>query len=301
VKKRGLGASLIVLSAVLLPSSGVGASAPERAYRPGDVVSDHGVALVIPQEGHGVYVEAITPLGVQEFGAETSADGSVKLLDQGEEPQAEPASGDGDGSSSSLGPCSDTAYSLLGYRESDTHSWSFRTASTPSNLTVDEARTAVKSGANHIVNSHNDCSRADFVEATHAYAGDTTRTTNITANSECEGGDTYNVVSFGDLALGHLGVACTYSVLGSPYSEVVESDVKLNNADYDWTVNPGSSCTRRFDVSSVMTHERGHTWGLGHVDEATNGHLTMSTAIAACQTKERTLGLGDMYGLEALY
>ncbi len=45
--------------------------------------------------------------------------------------------------------------------------------------------------------------------------------------------------------------------------------VQLNKADHDWTTNPGAaSCSEQFSVKAVMTHERGHTFGLGHVGRA---------------------------------
>ena len=51
-----------------------------------------------------------------------------------------------------------------------------------------------------------------------------------------------------------------------------------------------------------MTHERGHTFGLNHVAESGHGNLTMSTIInGTCQASERTLGRGDVIGLDRKY
>jgi hypothetical protein len=50
-----------------------------------------------------------------------------------------------------------------------------------------------------------------------------------------------------------------------------------------------------------MTHERGQTFGLGHVSEKAHGKLTMSPSIRACQKSERTLGKGDVLGLNRKY
>lgn len=53
---------------------------------------------------------------------------------------------------------------------------------------------------------------------------------------------------------------------------------------------------------SVMTHERGHTYGIAHVAESTHKNLTMSTAInGKCQVSESTLGYGDVLALRAVY
>ena len=51
-----------------------------------------------------------------------------------------------------------------------------------------------------------------------------------------------------------------------------------------------------------MTHERGHTFGLNHVAETGHGNLTMSPLInGPCQINERTLGRGDVLGLDRKY
>jgi hypothetical protein len=51
-----------------------------------------------------------------------------------------------------------------------------------------------------------------------------------------------------------------------------------------------------------MTHERGHTLGLGDVSEAYHPNLTMSSQTnGPCQTSERTLGRGDAIGLHSKY
>jgi hypothetical protein len=62
------------------------------------------------------------------------------------------------------------------------------------------------------------------------------------------------------------------------------------------------SCNHRYDLESTVTHERGHTFGLGHVSESNHGNLTMSSASnGACQFSERTLGRGDVLGLANKY
>jgi hypothetical protein len=47
-----------------------------------------------------------------------------------------------------------------------------------------------------------------------------------------------------------------------------------------------------------MTHERGHTFGLGDVSESSHANPTMSSASnGSCQISERTLGKGNAKGL----
>ena len=88
-----------------------------------------------------------------------------------------------------------------------------------------------------------------------------------------------------------------------PYNEVRVSDVKVNKKVFSWTTKPGSrSCDRRWDLQSVVTHEWGHTFGLGHVLESDHGNLTMSGGVnGPCQDAERTLGRGDVLALDGKY
>jgi hypothetical protein len=61
------------------------------------------------------------------------------------------------------------------------------------------------------------------------------------------------------------------------------------------------SCTNRFGVQAVGTHELGRVFGLGHVSESAHPHLTMSTAVTACSNAAVSLGLGDVRALRQLY
>jgi hypothetical protein len=57
-----------------------------------------------------------------------------------------------------------------------------------------------------------------------------------------------------------------------------------------------------WDLEGVMTHERGRTFGMGHVSETGRGKLTMSTNVnGPRQMAERSLGRGDVRGLGAKY
>ena len=96
---------------------------------------------------------------------------------------------------------------------------------------------------------------------------------------------------------------CTYTWAGSSPEEVAESDIKLNSVDKKWTVKPNAaSCSRRWDIQSIMTHERLHTFGLAHVPENTAGSQSVSSRDnGPCQASERSLGKGDSIGLRERY
>jgi hypothetical protein len=99
-----------------------------------------------------------------------------------------------------------------------------------------------------------------------------------------------------------LAVTCTYYSGNPGYERVHWSDIKINKTSYDWTTRPGSRCKGKYDLESTVTHERGHTFGLGHVSESSHARLTMSDrSNGPCQSSERSLGLGDWKGLCGKY
>ena len=102
------------------------------------------------------------------------------------------------------------------------------------------------------------------------------------------------MVAFGELPSGILAVTCNWD---ENYNTIA-SDIKVNKQGVRWTTSPSSrSCRGMYDLEGVMTHERGHTFGMGHVSETGHGNLTMSTNInGACQMTERSLGRGDVLG-----
>ncbi|MDQ3915360.1 MAG: hypothetical protein M3323_08550 [Actinomycetota bacterium] len=310
VEKRrsvlALGMVFMILGGII---SAVAHAAPQEGqedrgepsnHKPGDLVRDVGVGAVAPQPGNGVYAEAFTEDGIQELVVVTEDDGDVVVSHQGDESSGV-NSGPLDDLLEEQQACNDSAYNLNSWKESDIHRWYFNAGSTPSNLGVDATRTSVKNGAGNITNARNNCGLADNVSASHSFQSDTTTGVNIDANGNCTSRDAKNVVSFGDLPAGTLGVACSFFDTTPSPDELLESDIKLNKVDHSWTNDPALTCSGRFDVESVMTHERGHTFGMGHVGETDHGSLTMSTQIKACSKAPRTLGLGDVRGLEVRY
>lgn len=79
--------------------------------------------------------------------------------------------------------------------------------------------------------------------------------------------------------------------------EIVGFVLTLDTSE-TWSTN-GAAGT--FDVGNAATHEWGHIAGLGHVNGAPGGCLTMYRFGGAGETQKRTLGLGDKLGLDVLY
>lgn len=265
--------------------------------------------------------EALYPWGHQVLEVTTDVDGTVYVGSLGheahgcenEDDQGEDEGNDlpNDGNEDSHGEecgelvpgdigsapaaCSDTFFDPRGYKENQTHSFFFNRGSTPTNLTADNAQTAITNGGQNNARANNDCGMADNVSASFSFSGDTNVTTNISSTGACQTGDSTSVVAFGSGGSTAIAIACT-SVSGG---DVVAGDIKLNKGTYSFTT--GGTCSNKYDVEAVMTHERGHTLGFNDLNESAHGNLTMSGGIAACSTKERTLGKGDVLGLESKY
>jgi hypothetical protein len=194
-------------------------------------------------------------------------------------------------------PCTDKAYTLYSNTWNTLYQWRFNASTTPSEVSQDNATSAVKDAVKNITQAHNDCGMSDKVSATQLYKGTTTKTPNEGSNSSCLGSDGTSVVAFGDLASTDLAFTCWWT----SGNHTVEADIRLNKVEFSWVVNIGPSCVTKYSVEAVATHEFGHAFGLGHVSELLHGSLTMSPVILPCQSSEKTLGKGDVLGLEAHY
>lgn len=198
--------------------------------------------------------------------------------------------------SGSPAACSDGSYNLMGPRWKSTLRWSFRASTTPSGLSATGVLAILKRGFANIAGARNDCGRGDRVSLATSYLGNTSSKIGVTSGGRCATGDGRNVVGFGSLPEGVLGVTCIRSSDG----RVTEIDIRINSATR-WALAL-TGCTNRYLLEAVTTHEVGHAVGLSHVSESSHGRLTMSTHLnGTCQNAESTLGLGDLRGLEALY
>lgn len=81
---------------------------------------------------------------------------------------------------------------------------------------------------------------------------------------------------------------------GEPVAVAAESDQVYDTSD-PLTTNPSSG---GYDILGLATHEMGHTMGLQHVSTEC---LTMHPILDYGSTAERTLGDGDVVGIQSLY
>jgi hypothetical protein len=283
-----LAAALLASPAAIRPSFG---DDPDiGGLHPGDLVTEGGLSVTVPPAGESVWADALLAAGGDQLlGVETSSEGTVTVF------RSAPEGSDGGEAMESA--CGDGAYALTGTKWSKRYEWYYKASSTPGGISKDDAEGALRRAGDNITHNHNDCGLSDTISATISYQGSTSKGTNIGSDGGCNAKDGQNVVAFGDLPSAYLGITCWWTKNGSN----TESDFKLNKVDYGWYVNKPNNCSGKWGVESSATHEFGHVFGLLSVSESFHPQLTMSMVIGACQGSEKTLGLGDYKGLEALY
>jgi hypothetical protein len=297
-------AALVCAAIAVLAPATASAVQPEGVpvqrpdLRPGDVVRMDGIGAVVPGRGTGVTGETYGPTGSKSVRVETDRSGNVSVT------RGEPVSTAGSGGAAGLAPCSDGAYNLNGTKWYTTFGWYFNAGTTPSEITQDNALHDIQHATENMKWVNNDCGVADNAGATSSYLGETTTSTQVNSDLTCGANDDKSVVGFGTIDGSNvLAVACTWSVAHTGYDEIVASDVKYDKGTFTWfTGSVPSGCSNRWSVEGVGTHERGHSFGLGHVSESSHPNLTMSEAInGPCQRSETTLGLGDANAMNTLY
>ncbi|HEX2065889.1 MAG TPA: matrixin family metalloprotease [Candidatus Thermoplasmatota archaeon] len=99
----------------------------------------------------------------------------------------------------------------------------------------------------------------------------------------------------------NLGASTTIAVTTTWYyrstGQAVESDGQYNTY-YPWSTSGEAG---KMDVLNIAVHEVGHTFGLTHPKGTGIACLTMYAYADYGETQKRTLGDGDILGIEALY
>lgn len=275
---------------------------PPEDLRPGDVVEDHGVAVVVPDRGIGVYSEGIMPgdEAPQQLTVNTFPDGTVVVESYGaeSEPETEP-----DGGNPLDNGCTDGAYVLAGHKWYTGFTWYYNAAGSPSYLAADDIERAMRRGTTNVTQANNDCGFADNISAGQNFAGRTTTDIQVTEAGMCGTHDGKSVAKFGSLSNGTLATTCTWYYTSSTPYKAASNDVRFSTA-FKWATST-VECVQHgaaYMIEDVMTHERGHNYGLAHVTEADHKWLTMSTnSQGPCDMSQATLGLGDYRALGVRY
>lgn len=188
-----------------------------------------------------------------------------------------------------MASCGSSAYALLGYRWPSTVNWYYNPAGQKTT-----GLTAIRAGANAWTGTINVCGNSVLSSAKNAYLNTETQAPNLTAAGECGTRSNRNVIGWGTLPSGTLAVTCTWF---NSFGDPLESDQRYATG-YSW--NSASTCSgSNYDMRGLATHEWGHTYGLDHVAQSTG--LVMKPKSPTCDTAQRTLGLGDLRGIDFLY
>lgn len=255
-----------------------------------------GAAFVIPDPGIAVGSTAIMGEGVSESATvqiEVSPDGKISYTQE--------ADSGVQIAGTSPAACSDASYSVNDLKEYGTYDWYVGDGGMPGALSQSEAASAFGDAIDNITASYNNCGIADTVYASSSYKGTTTYEADISATGTCTARDGKSTWDAGDLPTGTVAQACWWSIpMPGVKNDLIEADVRYNTADYDFTDSISGSCYHKFDVRGVGTHEAGHVYGLGHV-AGDHENLTMYVESSPCSTAARTLGKGDVLGLQSIY
>ena len=113
--------------------------------------------------------------------------------------------------------------------------------------------------------------------------------------------DGQNEVYFADVGdQGTIAVTIVWGVFGGPPSgrRLVKWDQVYDDVDFDWS---STGETGKMDLDNIVTHETGHSAGLGDVYEATCSDVTMYGYAVSGETKKQILEPADIKGISDLY
>lgn len=273
----------------------------ERCPVAGRVIVDGAVGAVVPEPGMEVTAEAKSPDGSQHLIVSNPRGDRLVLDEVGRETNPEEVP-ELTTRASGPGACQDSYYSSRDVKLYNYSRWYVNTKSIPSNVNRSGAVKAMKRGGTNVSNVQDACGIRDRVQGRLIYEGATRRSVDMESNLNCTSNDRKSVVGFGDLPSGYTAFNCLWSWIQDGPNRIAHTDIRLNKHDYSWTARVTGSCRGRHDIESSMTHERGHTFGLGEAPEGSHGKLTMSEySNGPCQTSERSLGRGDAVGLNSKY
>jgi len=263
------------------------------------VVGELSVAIPPPGITTSLYVDFVDGTS-EKLVVQTLEDGTVLVnpptFDGVTEAGAEPSEiATPSGIIAGTGECNDATKVTGGKKWATRMAWYFYSASMPRYLTLSEVVADLREGVTNITHTNNNCDLPDTITATASYQGVTTASANITSSGTCGPFDGLSVTDFGTLPSTWVGVACNKDTS----VERIESDIRLNKANFAWTTG---ACGSGYYVEGISTHERGHTWNAGDLP---SGHpnLTMGGANGGCPLpdEKQTIGYGDILAFDVNY
>ncbi len=275
--------------------------------KPGDIVEvEDGITVRVPGPGNLVAVEVMYEDGNTAVATLVNdAERGVYILHPDDHRLGLPAGA----AASCATKCNDTSFSFLfsgGEVRAKWKSrleWSYRHTNSP--IGKNRAVEAFTNAARAVPVQRNSCGLADQSSATQRYLGETTLAPNITKSGttlSCGNPDGHSVIGWGAIAGEQLAFTCTYAQDdGTNTFRIVEADQRYDNTNRNWYSGNGvpASCTDRWSLRGVATHEFGHAYGLGHTPAECN--QVMSPTGDPCTSALRKFGNGDVRGIRDLY
>ncbi|QYJ05249.1 matrixin family metalloprotease [Nocardioides panacisoli] len=267
-----------------------------------------GLELEIPEPGMRVMLEHVYPSGAVILEIAVDEEGIVSyetesMLDGAVEEDEASVSASASGPSE----CRQDNWNIRNERHNNRWTWYIGDGSYPAALGYSAFRQIAQQTIGRIKSAHNDCGFSDKISQLQTtFGGKTSYESDFKIEngvSKCASRDGRSTLDAGNLDKSGnppLAAECTWTTNSGSRRDIVESDVRFNIRDFDFTTTPWN-CSGKWDVRSVLMHEFGHSVGLGHVSESRYPRMTMSPGIAKCSGSARTLGKGDIHGLQLLY
>jgi|SRR3989344_2833428 len=129
--------------------------------------------------------------------------------------------------------------------------------------------------------------------------GNSTSNTLVADTSSTDG---VNEVYFADVSNSDaIAVTIVWYTIGSPrFKQIVEWDQVYDDVDFDWSLE-ASGVAGKMDIENIVTHELGHTFGMGDLYDSNCANETMYGYASEAETNKRTLESGDIEGVSKLY
>jgi hypothetical protein len=302
------GVALFTLVAPVVGCATAGDPAAPIALQPdvpawvetGALVQVGELGFIVPAEGDTVYAEAVRLDGSMVVAGITRDDDGIVTAVLEDHP---PISGEVVSyACTNATECNDTARNPWQGKWSSTYSWKLNEATLPAGYTALVVRDDITKSADNWKSGRNSCGIADEAGGpNHAYGGATTKKPNISAAAACGPKDGESVIAFGPLD-SYLGYACVWWNNTLWWHNMTEADILIDSTTTFFTgATVPTSCSGKYGLRNLMTHEMGHAFGFGHVDECGHGELTMSPNMGSCTNSNETLGRGDMLGVNDKY
>ncbi|OII39844.1 hypothetical protein BIV02_01830 [Curtobacterium sp. MMLR14_014] len=272
----------------------------------GTVVTPDGRTFALPAPGESVMASSSAAPGAPELAdvliANNGSAGVAVRVDEawtGSAPAVQQERAQSQAATAQAGPaattaattkCTSTAYKASGYTWPSTVKWYYNQTDQKSTY----AKDALRKGANAWNGTISACDRTVTSTAKNDYLRLATQKPNLTKDGGCSQNNGYNVMGWGKLPTGTLGVTCVWF---DGNGNAREADQRYATG-FKWSST--ATCSgARFDTQVVATHEWGHLYGLDHVKTGTG--QVMEPSGGYCELDGRTLGRGDMTGISTLY